>query len=173
MKLNRIRISIMPEGCGKVRVFHLQRWFFPAVALVLLAVIGGLAAFSLYSHQLMASYVDRSAEIEALHFTNDSQQAQLNAFADRVASLDQQLALLKNHETELNEISAEFNDQLGLSADTTLAELLPHLNAAVAWAANNTNGVGGSEQLASPLGAAVAGNSRDLIKGMHRAEPRY
>jgi murein DD-endopeptidase MepM/ murein hydrolase activator NlpD len=116
----------------------------------------------------MAGYIDRSAEIEALRFTNASQEAQLNTFAERIASLDNQLTLLKNHETDLAEITSEFNTQLGLEDNTTLAELLPHLNSTVAWAANNTNGVGGSEQLASPLGAAVAGSSRDLIRGMHR-----
>lgn len=158
----------MPEGCGKVRIVHFRRWFFPALAFVLVAVIGGLSAFSYYSQKAMANYIDRSAEIEALRFTNASQEAQLNAFAERVASLDNQLTLLKNHETELAEITSEFNEQLGLAADTPLAELLPHLNATVAWATDNTNGVGGSEQLASPLGASIAGNSRDLIKGMHR-----
>ncbi len=77
MRSNRIRICIMPEGCGKVRTLHFSRWFFPVAAFTLLAVIGGLSYFSFYSHQLMANYVDRSAEIEALNFTNASQEAQL------------------------------------------------------------------------------------------------
>ncbi len=158
----------MPEGCGQVRTLHFSRWFFPTLFIAVTAVIGGLSAFSYYSHQMMAGYVDRSAEIEALHFTTASQEAQLNAFAERVASLDNQLTLLKNHETDLAEITSEFNERLKLPDPTPLSELLPHLNAAVAWASNNTNGVGGSEQLASPLGSAIAGSSRDLIKGMHR-----
>ncbi|UQZ91036.1 hypothetical protein C4J81_18155 [Deltaproteobacteria bacterium Smac51] len=168
MKSNKIRICIMPVGCGKVRNLNISRWVIPALAVTVLGLIGGLSVFSWHSHQIMSSYVDRSAELESLRFTNASQEAQLDVFAERVASLDNQLTLLKNHETELAELTSEFNKQLGLDPDTPLVELLPHLNATVAWAIDNTNGVGGSEQLASALGATVAGTSRDIIKGMHR-----
>ena len=165
---NKIRICIIPNNGGQVRNLQIRPWTLPILAMSMLAVIAGLGVYSFRSYQAMAGMVDQSAELEALRFTNASQQAQLDVFAERVASLDSRLSQIKTSEMELASLTDEVTRQLGVSEDLPLSELLPRLHATVAWA-NSKNGVGGSEQLASALSStAVAGNSRNIIKGMHR-----
>ena len=165
---NKISICIIPNKGGQVRNVHIRRWTLPVLALGLLTVIAGLGVYSFRSYQALANVVDQSAELEALRFTNASQQAQLDVFAERVASLDSRLSQIKSSEVELAALTDEVTRQLGVAGDTPLNELLPQLNATVAWA-NSKNGVGGAEYLAGALSpVAVAGNSRTVIKGMHR-----
>lgn len=158
----------MPDGCGDVRTLRVSRYLLPVVAVFVLSVVVALSAVAWRSYHVMSAYVDRSSELESLRFTAASQEAQLESFSERVTALDGQLDQLKAYETDLMEMTAEFNKQLGLAPETTLAELLPRLNDTISWAVEKPGGKGGSEQMASALGAAVAGANRDVIKGMHR-----
>ncbi|MGL4208125.1 MAG: M23 family metallopeptidase [Candidatus Adiutrix sp.] len=168
-KSNKIRICIMPDSGGTVRTLHLRSWLIPTLALGFVAVLFALTFFAYYSKEALSTYANRFSEMESLRTTNASQEAQINAFADRVAALDRQIAALSSHEDDLQVLMNELNKQLGLDDKTPLANLLPHLNATVDWAYNNKNGVGGAEQLASVLSVnAIGGNSREIIKGMHR-----
>lgn len=165
---NKISICIIPNNGGQVRNLQIRHWTLPLLAFGALAVIAGLSLFSFRNYQAMANMVDQSAELEALRFTNASQQAQLDVFTERVANLDARLSLIKTSEMELALLTDEVTRQLGVDSDMPLSELLPTLSSTVAWA-NSKNGVGGSEQLASALSStAVAGSSRNVIKGMHR-----
>jgi murein DD-endopeptidase MepM/ murein hydrolase activator NlpD len=159
----------MPDEGGTVRTLHIGAWVLPTLAVFLLTLVAGLSFFVYHSQQALSSYVDRSAELEALRFTHASQQAQLNVFAERMVALDEQITALRAHENELNVLTGQFNRQLGLEDDASLSDMAPRLNDLLAWAYDGQNGVGGSEQLASALSAtAVAGDSREVIKGMHR-----
>jgi murein DD-endopeptidase MepM/ murein hydrolase activator NlpD len=164
----KLSVCIIPNDGGRVRNLQVRPWTLPVLGLGLLAVIAGLGLYSFRSHQALVNVVDQSAELEALRFTNASQQAQLDVFAERVAGLDSRLSQIKASEMELASLTAEVAQQLGVSENTPLSELLPQLHATVAWA-DSPNGVGGAEHLAGALStAAVAGSARNIIKGMHR-----
>ncbi|MDR2945687.1 MAG: M23 family metallopeptidase [Candidatus Adiutrix sp.] len=168
MHKKKLSVCIIPNDGGRVRNLQVRPWTLPVLGLGLLAVIAGLGLYSFRSHQALVNVVDQSAELEALRFTNASQQAQLDVFAERVAGLDSRLSQIKASEMELASLTAEVAQQLGVSENTPLSELLPQLHATVAWA-DSPNGVGGAEHLAGALStAAVAGSARNIIKGMHR-----
>ena len=158
----------MPDGNGAVRTLYIPRWLPLLGGTVLVAILAVLGVYSYQSYHSLQFFGNNSIEVEALRFTNASQKAQLDIFVDRVSTLDRQVAALKTHELEVVAMKEEVNRQMGLNPDASFAELLPRLNATVAWASNR-EGMGGSEQLASALSVtAVSGRSRDVIRGMHR-----
>lgn len=145
----------------------MRPWTFPALILILSAVIIALGFYSFQSYRTISRHVDYSAQLEALSATKTSLEAQIEMFADKVAFLDKELGDIKSRDMEVAVLKDEVSRQLGLDLDTPMEDLLPYLRATVSWV-DNQNGVGGSEQLAGALSAAVAGSSRDLIRGMHR-----
>lgn len=165
---NKINICIIPNNGGRVRTLQVCPKRLSILALGLVTVMVALGVYAFQCKQDLTKRIDQSAELESLRFTNASQQAQLDVFTQRVASLDSRLNKLKIDEMELASLTDQVSLELGVDKETPLSDLLPRLTATVAWA-NNQNGVGGSEQLASSLSStAVAGNSRSVIKGMHR-----
>ena len=163
----KISICIIPNGRSQVRTLHIHPWIIPSLLVGLLALVTVLGIYSYRSYNTIKSHVDYSSEVEALNFTKASLEAQLDIFADRVETLDRQLVDIKNYDVEVAALKNDVSRHLGLAPETPLEELLPYLRATVSWV-DNENGVGGSEQLASSLSAAVAGSSRDIIRGMHR-----
>lgn len=163
----KIRVCIIPGGSSKIRNFEVRPWSLPLVILFLCALVGALGFYSYRSHQTIAAFVDRTAEIETLSAANASLEAQIDIFADKVAVLDKELGQIKNGDMEVAALKDDVSRQLGVNPDMPMEELLPYLRAVVSWA-DSQNGVGGSEQLASTLSAAVAGSSRKVIRGMHR-----
>lgn len=166
-RLRKTSICIIPNGSAHVRTLHLHPWTLPGLLAGLLILIAALGFYSYKSYQTINNHVDYSAEVEALTFTKASLEAQLDIFADRVESLDRQLAEIKNYDAEVAALKNEVGHSLGLAPETPLEDMLPYLRATISWV-DNQNGVGGSEQLATSLSAAVAGSSRDVIRGMHR-----
>lgn len=161
----------MPDGSRSVRTLYFPTWI-PWVAVAgLAAVIAALAVFSWQSYHTLQNHADNSIELEALRFTNSSQKAQLDIFAERVTTLDRQVTRLVRQEEEvaaLKEEVVKHMGDLGVDDDISYGELLPRLQATISWA-KNPNGVGGSEQMASALSStAVGGRARGVIRGMHR-----
>ena len=163
----KIRVCVIPSGSSKVRNFEIRPWSLPALILFLCVLVSVLGFYSYRSHKTISSFVDHTAELEALSATNAALEAQIDVFADKVALLDKELGQIKSRDMEVAALKDEVSRQLGMSPDTPMEDLLPYLRAAVSWV-DNQNGVGGSEQLASALSAAVAGSSREVIRGMHR-----
>ncbi len=167
-KANKLSICLIPDGGGQVRTIRVRPKFMVIGLLGFSALVAGLAFFAYHSYASLSQHTDQSAELEALRYTNASQQAQLDAFAERVTGLDIQLANLMGRDIEVKVLKNEINRQLGLEPEGSIDDLLPQLTATISWV-DHHNGVGGSDQLASALSAtAVAGSSRDLIRGMHR-----
>lgn len=163
----KIRICIIPNGSAKVRSLEVRPWAFPALIMILSAVIIALGFYSFQSYRIISRHVDYSAQLDAANAARASFEAQIEMFADKVAFLDKELGDIKSRDMEVNALKDEVGRQLGLSPDAPMEDVLPNLRASVAWA-DKQNGVGGSEQLAGALSAAVAGSSRDIIRGMHR-----
>lgn len=168
-KARKIRICLISEGQGQARVFSLPRWLPLATVLVVGSLLLCLSLYCYQSYNDLKIMGDNSVELEALRFTNASQKAQLEIFAQRLSALDQQLSALKTHEREMLALKRQTSGEMGLNPETSsVAELLPRVSAALSWP-DRFNGVGGSEELSGALSAtAVSGRARDIIRGLHR-----
>lgn len=167
-KSRKLSICIIPDKGGQVRTLHISPWLPPLAIIAVIAVVAGLGLFSYRVYTTQSIRIDHSAELQTLRFNKASLEAQLEVFAERVAALDTQMAQLKSQKLEVTDLTDEVATEFNLPTTTPLVELLPHLSASVSWA-NSESGEGGAEQLSGALSlAAVAGSSRDVIRGLNR-----
>ncbi|MDR2300652.1 MAG: M23 family metallopeptidase [Deltaproteobacteria bacterium] len=129
-------------------------------------VFGTMVIYSLYSWLALDGVKDQSMELELLKSQNTGKDKQLLAIGERLQDMDRKLEGLREREKNLDLLTQEYNQLLGLPESATLEKLWPALTATVAWTWGGLEGQGGLNAQTKPA-AQKWKSPAEAIKGIH------
>jgi murein DD-endopeptidase MepM/ murein hydrolase activator NlpD len=147
-----------------VRSFSASVWGLTALAFMLVLSFGALAVYSVYSWMSLSGVKDQSLELEILKSQNAGKDIQLMAIGERLEDMDRKLEGLREREKNLDLLTQDFNQQLGLPDTASLEKVWPALAGTVAWTWGGLEGQGG---LSSPKTSQNWHNPADAVRGIH------
>jgi murein DD-endopeptidase MepM/ murein hydrolase activator NlpD len=158
----------MNEGETRLSVksFSFSVLSLTVLAFLLLLVIGAMAVYSAYSWITLDGVQDQTIELEILKSQNAGKDVQLMAIGERLEDMDRKFESLREREKNLDLLTREYNQLLGLPDTAVLKDVWPALANTVAWTWGGLEGQGGLPA-SVPASSQTWRNPAEAIRGIH------